>query len=217
MTRKGWLAVVAVVLIVVSTVWGVSRSGAIAQGDGTPIALTASPMAGDGLGLPGGSVAASFLVAPELLGDGWSVVATGFPPANPRYFASSASATYVGPGGGRVSLAVYQNQPGREALQQSWIGVGDVFDTLSRAMFYTSNYYNRSSQLASIPFAPGCVDEVRLDGNEAQFGLPSSITQCAVDPDITLLIQTSGPVAGQSGYLAGDYVASVTAGTAPSR
>jgi len=167
--------------------------------------IQASPIASP---LPLDGRAAAFLPQPEAIGSGWTLIETGKPGADAGVFIDAASAVYVGPNGTRLAVLSYVNRPGRAALQRSWEDVSTVFDNYkSRFGIYS---YGREDQLGGQPLADGCVDEKRMDGYDDAFGLPVGITQCAIDPDITVLVVLSGELDGVIGYEASDAIATLS-------
>lgn len=173
----------------------------IATPDASPVVLpAASPVAEPG-------TPARFLPPTEELGEGWSLVTTGAPEADPAFFVDTASALYVGPSGGRVLILIYRNAPGRAALQRSWEDVGAVFESYR---FEVTGYAtDREEELAAQPLPEGCVDARRVNGVDPVFGLPGAVTQCAIDPDILTLVIVSGPWNGLADHQASDAITSL--------
>ena len=200
------IAVVAIVLVsssvAIPRATHTHASGAaltvIASPDASPAASPVAPPLAE-RGTP-----ASFLPPAEELGEGWSLVATSAPEADPAFFVDTASALYVGPSGGRVLILVYRNAPGRAALQRSWEEVGGVFESYR---FEVTGYAtDREEELAAQPLPEGCVDARRVDGVDPVFGLPGAVTQCAIDPDILTLVIVSGPWNGLADHQAADAI-----------
>lgn len=150
-----------------------------------------------------------FLPAAEDLGEGWEVSSAYTPSADPSIFADSTGAVYVGPRGARVVLEVYQNLPGRAAVQRSWEAIGWSYFGFMLNIDYA---FGREDDLAGLPLPSGTVDARRLDGRDEIFDLPIAVAMYAVDPDITLLVVVSGSIDAMAGYEAADHVASLAIG-----
>jgi len=146
------------------------------------------------------------LPAAEAIGEGWVEVATGVPEADPAIFVDAASAVYVGPGGARTVVTAWTNLPGRAGVQRSWESVGRVYDGV-RFEVTGPKDDGREEELDPRPFPEGCVDARRIDGLDPLYGLPGAVTQCAIDPDVTVLVIVSGSINDVSGYAASDRVA----------
>ena len=151
-----------------------------------------------------------YLPPAESIGEGWVLVSTGVPEADPAIFVDAASAVYVGPDGARAVVMAWTNLPGRAAVQRSWEAIGLLYGEL-RFEVTGPKDADRDEELAAVPFPEGCVDARRVDGLDPLFGLPGGITQCTVGPDVTLLVVVSGTVGGLSGYAASDRVATLAA------
>lgn len=156
------------------------------------------------------SNAERYLPAAEAIGQGWALAVTSVPEADPAIFVDAVTAVYVGPGGSRALVTVWTNLPGRAAVQRSWETIGKVFDDV-RFEVTGPKDDRREEELAALPFPEGCVDARRIDGVDPLFGLPGAVTQCAIDPDVTVLVLVSGSIDGVSGYAASDRVATSAA------
>ena len=151
-----------------------------------------------------------YLPAAEAFGEGWTRVATNVFDADPAVFLDAASAIYVGPSGARVVVSALTNLTGRAAVQRSWEFVGKAFDE-SRFEVTGPKDDDREEELATLPLPEGCVDVRRIDGRDPLYFLPGAITQCAIDPDVTVFVIVAGTIDGLSGYEASDHVATEAA------
>ena len=206
MSLARWLLVVGTVAVTLAGVWQ-WQPFASARTMEARVLMQASPVATPVASpVAGAANSARYLPPVNALGEGWSLVSTGIPDANPTVFIDSASAFYVGPSGTRLIVLAYTNLPGRAAVQRSWEDVGAVYESYR---YDVTGYYSygREEELAAAAFPEGCIDVRRLDGRDQVYGLPGAITQCAVDPDVTVLVILSGAVDGLSGYEASDRVA----------
>lgn len=200
-TARRSLAVVVACLALATTAALRSPSPSVGAGS-----MQASPGASP---VPTGS-SARYLPSAQDIGEGWSVVATGAPEVDPAVFLDAASAVYVGPGGARVMVTAWTNLPGRTAVQRSWEVVGGVYEDVRHDATGPKDD-GREEELAALPLPAGCVDARRVDGTDPLFGLPGAVTQCAVDPDVTVLVVVSGSIDGVAGSAASDRVATLAA------
>ena len=161
---------------------------------------------------PGGA-AGQFLLDPARLGDGWSLHRQGAIPASATVFADAAAALYVGPSGAFVRLHVYVILPGRAALQRSWEDASAVYGSFSQQ--YRLPIYEfapEQQRVAALPIPEGCVDVTRSGGFDPFTELPASVTQCAIDPDVIVVVATLGDVGQAADGLGSDRVSSLVAG-----
>ena len=186
-------------LVTLTMKWPAARSESTFAFQASPVA---SPVATSNAG--------RYLPAAEALGEGWVQVGSSVPEADPAIFVDAASAVYVGPDGARAVVTAWTNLPGRAAVQRSWEAIGVLYGEL-RFEVTGPKDTDRDEELAAVPFPVGCVDARRVDGLDPLYGLPGSITQCTVGPDVTLLVVVSGTVGGFSGYEASDRVATAAA------
>ena len=190
-------------LAVVALLLGVLRapSHGLAAGaaQATPAATPAASPASE-------AKAARYLPDAAVIGEGWRLAGTSTPEVDAAVFLDAAGAVYVGPAGARVAVTAWANVPGRAGVQRSWEAVGAIYADI-RFEVTGPKDDRREEELAALPFPEGCVDARRIDGADPLYGLPGAITQCAVDPDVTVLVIVSGTVGGVSGYEASDRVA----------
>lgn len=151
-----------------------------------------------------------YLPSAEAIGEGWTLVSTGAPEGDPAVFVDAASAIYIGPGGARVAVMVWTNVPGRAPVQRSWETIGVFYGEL-RFEVTGPKDADREEELATLALPAGCVDARRIDGLDPLYGLPGAITQCAIDPDVTVFVIVAGTIDGLSGYEASDRVATLAA------
>jgi len=149
---------------------------------------------------------ARYLPSAEVIGLGWTLVATGPVDVDPAIFLDAATAVYVGPDGARAKVSVLTNLPGRAAVQRSWEFVGTVYDD-ARFEVTGPKDDGREEELAALPFPDGCVDVRRIDGTDPLYRLPGAMTVCAINPDVTVLVIVSGTVDGLTGHEASDRIA----------
>jgi hypothetical protein len=151
----------------------------------------------------------AYLPAAAALGDGWTATPGQHLDVSADVFIDASAVTYLGPGGARVLVRAYVNQPGRTALQRSWEAVTEDGDAIRSGLWL----FVRELGTPSLP--GGCVDAKRFEGADPVFAIAVGITQCAAEPDVTILVVASGTVDGRSGAAASDHVASlaVQAGT----
>jgi hypothetical protein len=154
--------------------------------------------------------ALALLPAETSLGDGWALVYTGGIELAPESFRGGAIATYTGPAGARVTLAVMLVTDSRVAVRRSWEEADTLYRHYSGELAYDDE---RDEILDRLPLPAGCVEAKRIDGVARQLGLttgiPMGLTLCAADSDLLLLVIASGAVGGLTGYEASDSIASL--------
>ena len=147
----------------------------------------------------------------ERFGDGWTLLATGFPGERHRAFRAAAVATYGGPSGARVVLDAMLVVDGMTASGEAWDRGVAYLQWYDENMLPASNP-QRDQALAAMDPPPGCADAVRIEGREriGSTAFPISVTLCAVDPNLIVVAAVSGELNGLSGVAASDAVIAAT-------
>jgi hypothetical protein len=159
---------------------------------------------------------AALLPTAAALGDDWIWVSTAPLELPAETFRAGAYAVFAGPAGARIIAAAMLVTDARVAVRRSWEDAADLFRRYSGELEYDSD---RDDILDRVPPPAGCVEARRIDGTARQLGLdtgiPMSLTLCAADPDVILLVVVSGAFGPLTGYEASDAVASLMLGAAP--
>jgi hypothetical protein len=162
------------------------------------------------LAVPGRAQEAPTLLAPEAIGEGWTLVAEQPPgDALPDAFTVAAYGAYGGPAGARVVVDVWLVAEGAAAIRQSWEITNATFDDY-RSALYQGFDYSRERALESVRPPAGCSDVRRAEGVDiiGFGGFPLGMTLCAADdPPVIVLVIASGEVDGLAGREASDAVA----------
>jgi len=152
--------------------------------------------------------ASAFLPPANRIGEDWGRVRKVPTPSDlPAAFTDAAYATYGGPRGARVVLAVFVVAEGITAVRDSWELANGYFEAYRSEIDYQYDS-NREDALEERERPEGCADARRTYGVDT-IGFESfyvGLTLCAADPDVILLAYASGPVPGGPGYQASDDV-----------
>lgn len=155
--------------------------------------------------------AASLMPGPDEIGDDWVMIGqTGYldmVPVGMRSFIDDSAVTiFGGPNGARISVYVFRTDGSPRAIRQSWDATNGLFENIRGDIDYGYDT-SRERELANAPLPAGCADARRTYGEESTSPrFKVGLTLCAVDPDLTLLVFTSGPINGLSGQPAADAI-----------
>jgi hypothetical protein len=147
----------------------------------------------------------------ELIGEGWTLLATGFPGQRHHAFRAAAVATYGGPSGARVVLDTMLVADSATAPREAWERGVAYLQWYDQNMLLESNP-QRDQELAAMAPPPGCADALRIEGREriGSTAFPIGVTLCAVEPDIIIVAAVSGELNGIAGVAASDAVIATT-------
>ena len=147
----------------------------------------------------------AYLPDATALGTGWSELDRFGLEVPTDIFQEGSRASYTGPDGSRVVIAVYLPTEDRVAIRQSWEETTDTFDSLRYRV--AGNYdYSQIDRLEALTPPDGCVEAKRAEGTDESYGVIAGLTMCALENDAILLAVASGSVLDESGYRAADAV-----------